>query len=561
MRVYADRTSSLTRGTALRRVSQRLDGLPSSPPHDAIRDLLVDWGAIESAVADACAPVDDEHDGLAEWRAASDAIADALCASWDGDAPSASASLALARARVERLTRMGGPDRLSIRTAEGFAHYAVSPEQYIAAAQAFVSARAPASVMCVGLRSIGSILAHVVAAALRRRGVATAVRSLRPGGHPFDRRVAPGDRLRAALGRYAATTDFAVVDEGPGISGSSFASAAELLTAIGVPAERITLFPSWDAPSSALRSARGRAVWDRHARFTASFEDVWIRSGRLFDAPVIDMSAGTWRSHGIGRRVAAPVQPQHERRKYLTCEGPPALFRFAGFGRRGTSMRDRALALHDGGFGPKPGALRHGFLELPWTHGMPLGMVSGPSLQRMAAYLAFVRRRFETSEAESPDELQELIATNTGTLPDFDTAAMDAPRVRVDGRMLPHEWIQSSAAFVKVDALDHHDDHFWPGRRDIAWDVAGVIVEFDLDEAAETFFVQQYISASGDATIVRRLPLVEAAYLAYRLGYASLAVETLGDSPDGHGFRRLRERYRRLFDARAARAPQPASRC
>ena len=68
-----------------------------------------------------------------------------------------------------------------------------------------------------------------------------------------------------------------------------------------------------------------------------------------------------------------------------------------------------------------------------------------------------------------------MIEHNTGQ-------KMEAPQegvvVAIDGRMLPHEWLETRMAIVKADALDHHDDHFFPGCQDIAWDIAGASVEW-----------------------------------------------------------------------------------
>src|SRR5262245_58770773 len=194
MRVHADRVLRVKTADAIRAVTERLDRLPLGPSHDAVRDLLVDWGELESAAADALSPeTDDEYPALAAWRLASDAVAEAVCASWDGDLSGCRGSLALARRRIDRLAAAPEPGELLTRTARGFAYDAVTPEQYLAAARAFARERTPGSVMCIGLRTIGSILAHVVAAAMRRCGVPASVRSLRPRGQPFDRRIDLGD--------------------------------------------------------------------------------------------------------------------------------------------------------------------------------------------------------------------------------------------------------------------------------------------------------------------------------------------------------------------------------
>jgi hypothetical protein len=567
MRVYADRAIRLTTADALHDVLRRLDRLPLSPGHDAVRDLLVDWGELEAAAADGlCPDVDDEDATLAVWRAASDAVAEAACASWEGDTAGCRGSLSSARQRIERLAESGEPRRLLAYPAEGFAYYAVTPEQYIVAARTFARTRAHGSVTCIGLRTIGSILAHVVAATLRRSGMPAIVRSVRPRGHPFDRRLVLGPALRTALATSGCMY-FAIVDEGPGLRGSSFASAAEMLAALDVEAARIVFFPSRDVQESALRSARGRAAWQRHPKVTATFDDLWVRSGRLFGTAVVeDLSGGAWRR--ANGEAVPPVQPHHERRKYLRRHGTASIARFVGFGRRGAAMHERALALHDAGFGAKPRGLAHGFLDQDWIYGRPAAPSAPGLLNRMAEYLAFVGRAFATNEPESIEDLHQTITTNVAPIRDVDHGAIDAlaaeargcdaPRVRVDGRMLPHEWIQSDARMMKVDALDHHDDHFWPGCRDIGWDLAGAILEFELDRAQAAYLVRRYRRLSGDRSIALRLPFLETAYLAYRYGYASVAADVLGNSPDGVGFRRLGDRYRRTLTTRLKTVPQHA---
>jgi hypothetical protein len=97
--------------------------------------------------------------------------------------------------------------------------------------------------------------------------------------------------------------------------------------------------------------------------------------------------------------------------------------------------------------------------------------------------------------------------------------------------------------------VDHHDDHFYPGPQDIAWDVAGTCLEFGLDGEARRGFLARYVRESGDAAIAQRLPYHAVAYLAFRLGYASLAAESLGDDPDAARFRAETLRYRALLAA------------
>jgi hypothetical protein len=113
--------------------------------------------------------------------------------------------------------------------------------------------------------------------------------------------------------------------------------------------------------------------------------------------------------------------------------------------------------------------------------------------------------------------------------------------------MLPHEWIRTPGGYLKTDAVHHHDDHFFPGCQDIAWDVAGTCLEFNLDPYQRRHLIERYRSLSRDSRIAARLPLHAITYLAFRLGYASLAASTLGQNSDGKRYARAALRYGELL--------------
>jgi hypothetical protein len=325
------------------------------------------------------------------------------------------------------------------------------------------------------------------------------------------------------------------------------------------------LLPSWDPEPSSLRAEVARSRWPRHRRYLASFEEVWLDSGRLAgvtgDGALRDISAGRWRDELIpdpSRRPA--VHPQHERRKLRSAR---TLACFAGLGSAGAGKLPRAQQLADAGFSPKPCGLSHGFLVREFAAGTPLveGDIDTALLERMAGYLAHLRLAFTLHDQERTP-LHEMVVTNLAGHPlagriESLEAGDEAP-VGVDGRMMPHEWLRTETGHLKVDALDHHDDHFFPGPTDIAWDLAGAAVEFGMDRAARAVLVERYRRISRDRTVTRRLPFYTAAYLAYRIGYVSLAMETLADSPEVGGFDRLRQRYRGLLTQELSLSPEIA---
>lgn len=71
-----------------------------------------------------------------------------------------------------------------------------------------------------------------------------------------------------------ADAHFLVVDEGPGLSGSSLCGTAAALTALGVPEARIAFLPSWAPESLPFASADTRTRWPWHRKWLGSFEDL-----------------------------------------------------------------------------------------------------------------------------------------------------------------------------------------------------------------------------------------------------------------------------------------------
>src|SRR6185437_6976325 len=94
--------------------------------------------------------------------------------------------------------------------------------------------------------------------------------TVRPFGDPFRREVAASDALLAEW--LAPGTIVAIVDEGPGISGSSFGAVADLVEDRG--AARLELYPSHAGELGARAADRHRRRWGRVPRRIASFEDV-----------------------------------------------------------------------------------------------------------------------------------------------------------------------------------------------------------------------------------------------------------------------------------------------
>jgi hypothetical protein len=508
-------------------LAQALDDLAHGGPAgeaDRAERALLRAGELECALADHGAP------RLAEIAALVDALADRAVGT----------ATAIPRLPPELLD--GLPPRLAAAPPEGFAYHALAPASFARAAAALDMHAAAV----IGVRTIGLTLAAITAAALRRRGVIADRASVRPDGHPYARALAPSAELAAWIAaRCDRGATFLVVDEGPGLSGSTFLAVAEALTHAGVPAHRIRLIGSRAADPASLL-AQGAA--QRFAAFPALLA---AEPAPPPEERTTDLSAGAWRTRFLGdpRRWPA-VWPTLERRKHLSADGR-TLLKFEGLGRWGDAVRARAATIAAAGFGPPVADAGSGFARLPLLAGRPLTAADATPtvIARLADYCAFRAAAFPAPDAD-PRELAAMIAHDAQQLTGraFDLHLPVERPVIADARLHPHEWIGTpGAAPSKIDASAHGDDALFPGPVDVAWDLAGAIVEWDLSGGARRAFLDRYTAASGDRPEAR-LPAYLAAYRVLSAARASLAAATLaGDEAARHD--RDRDRYlRRLAE-------------
>ena len=408
------------------------------------------------------------------------------------------------------------PAEISSKRAEGFALYSLYPESYLEAvrAAAFDPVR-PTRV--IGIRSIGAPLAAVVVAGLEATSPPLTVR---PVGEVPDRKLALAEDLAAELLTDANSVRFAVVDEGPGLSGSSFGAVADFLEDRGgVAPERIHFFASHTGPLGPSARHRHRRRWDKARRHVVELGDLLLHQPRRQehrletwvadlvgppDAPLQEISGGGWRPLRYAREEDWPASNLYlERRKFLLRGSAGTwLLKFAGLGREGTRKLDRARTLHAAGFVPEIVGYRHGFLVERW-----LG--EAPSLDRqlvdcdrawlvtqVGCYLGFRARYFpaEADRGVSLTRLWEMARYNSSLAfgeglaarldrwqPHLTRLERAVRRVEIDGR--PHAWewlLASNGRLLKTDALDHHAAHDIVGSQDIAWDVAGAAIELGL---------------------------------------------------------------------------------
>ncbi|WP_204165560.1 hypothetical protein [Methylobacterium sp. 17Sr1-1] len=548
---------------------------PGLARHAALVGALIAAGELVQGVADAAFRETgrDAHEGAtARLTGLLVRLAGAVWASWrSGFAVGAVPD----RAEIARACARLGPAPLEIRLPEGFAFYAVYPEAYAAAAAA--SGRG-AGTTVIGLRSIGTSLGAMVAAGLGSADLVT----VRPTGHPFRRGLRLSERLRDRLGPGGG---FAVADEGPGLSGSSFGAVLRELESRGIAADRVALFPSHAGVPGHAASEETRRLFGQARRHILTFDDLvrgaerpehrleaWLAPlvGPLC-APLEEVSGGAWRARSFADRDAwPPANPMQERRKFLArTAGGSWLAKFAGLGAEGERKVRRARALHAAGFTPEVAGFCHGFLVERWIEGAtPLarGRVDPLRLaERVGDYLGFRAAAFarEPGSGASLDALWEMARHNAAeALGDAAARAVDGwrdalPRlgagvrpVETDNRLHPWEWlVRPDGTILKTDAVDHHAAHDLVGCQDIAWDLAGAAIELGLAGATGQRLRAVVARRTGREPDPDLVAWLEIAYAAFQLGAATMA----GQAAEAEERARLdgeAGRYRRHLAAR-----------
>jgi len=534
MWVYGDRSRRLKPRAALRALTATLrdveTGAAGAARHDRLTAAFLQAAELAQGVADAefaangCDELSPTQDAA---MALLIALARKLAASAWSDfvtvgPPTSAELMALALSPM--------PDEVEVKTPEGHAYYAVYPEAYLKAAGETPWESPP---FVIGVRSIGTGLAALVAAVTNAAGVAT----LRPMGHAFRREVQVGEALRAKLARHAGP--FAIVDEGPGLSGSSFGAVADLLEGLGVAPDRIVVLPSHANDLGPEARPEHRARWTGVAKRPATLEGLlaeeplagWFEDLTGPIAAIEDLSGGAW---AAGRLDGPPTHGTFERRKFrLTTETGAWLAKFAGLGAIGEAKYGRARTLARAGAGPEPLGLRRGFLIERWIEGAP-----GPDVDRAAMiehvgrYLGLRAVAFPADDGAgaSLEDLAVMARTNLAEL-GLDPAATPTPPpqrtvkpVHVDGRLHRWEWLTTpDGRLLKTDAVDHSVAHDLVGCQDIAWDVAGARLELGLSED-ETARLCAALAGVCDRPVDQALlAFYDVAYPAFQAGLWTLA--------------------------------------
>jgi hypothetical protein len=250
-----------------------------------------------------------------------------------------------------------------------------------------------------------------------------------------------------------------------------------------------------------------------------------------------------------------------ERLKFLSPD-KRTLFKFEGFGRYGRAVHERVRKLHASGFGPDCTTPEYGFGIYPVVSGRLLREedLSPELLAHMARYCAMRSREFRVNDSHARAMQHDGGARAMEQMTRFnyqeefgesappmqlanDALASESPII-ADGRMQPHEWLRTDdGRILKLDGAEHGDDHFFPGPTDIAWDLAGAIIEWRMNAHAQETFLREYRRASGDDA-QRRIEPFLLAYSSFRMGYCKMAAEAVQGSGEEHRLLAAYARYR-----------------
>lgn len=530
---------------------------------DALRGVLIQAGELEQAVFDApssLGPRGEARAILRSFRAATSMAASAFHAACIAPRGGANAAARVRRAlgrmqrALGRIPEGGDPGRVWVKVPDGFSFHALFPERYREAALRWVDEHPDAvgsEVLVVGIRSIGTTLSAVVQAALRARGVRARRITVRPKGRPPER------RLRLGAIRPAAWA--LIVDEGPGLTGSSVPAVANALERAGI--ERIHVFPGHeDGPGIEARD-EAKAHWKRLPTYCSTLAKARLGDGDLSGAlwnsaaskeplaRIVACGEGAWRSMHYEDKDAWPTVCRGLERPKFLCEGESGrklLFKFAGLATApGTSLslasvHARKLArLAERGFTPSPVATTHGFVATEWIQGRPLRAsdASPERLSRLGRYVAAASGPpLSVAAARAArNRLETMLAVNTREALGDDSADVALSLFRPiailegmsrcgDGHMAPHEWIGCPEGPIqKTDAGGHDLDPTWTGRQPVLWDLAGASLEWDLCPSEQQTLLDGFAAGGGGCCAPLALDAYMAAYAAHRAGQVRFA--------------------------------------
>jgi hypothetical protein len=219
---------------------------------------------------------------------------------------------------------------------------------------------------------------------------------------------------------------------------------------------------------------------------------------------------------------------------------------------------------------PAPIGYGFGFIGMTWIGGQALTRrdLNEHFILSMGSYLLHsIQPPLKTAEAsDSYHRLARILRQNgTEALESSDAAGVSELCERAvawfdaqpafllthptsgDGRMAPHEWLRDlHGELFKTDTTGNIIEHTLVGKQPFLWDVAGAMVEWDMDDAHREILIQS-MTHSGIEIPDGILDFYVAGYAAFKMGqsrfcYALTEPESPNRSQLDRSFRFYRER-------------------
>ena len=398
-------------------------------------------------------------------------------------------------------------------------------------------------IVVVGLRTAGSYLAPLVRGYLESRDYRNVTTiTLRP-------KQGLSERERQLLAHAAAEGAVVSIVDEPVDSAGTMAKAVESLRKLGFPLGNIrALFPAhpfrrgWreGTPGLALSGLRAitlePAEWRKrvYLESDAALDQIHhylesdgqhVASVRVCpaDSPVV-AELNRQQDPGLHWRLKRVYEAEVERRPGV-IEKRWILAKSVGWGWLGYHAFLAGTRLSD--FVPRVLGLREGVLFMEWRKREESADVR-PPIEAAAAYIADRACHMalgedptrDLSEAGRHRGTEELASVLGGAFGWKLTAALKRPRIQqqlahlpcpvsalIDGKMRKAEWVGNGQVLVKADFEHHGMGKHELNLTDPAYDLADMILQWELGEQDERHLIRGYIEASGDAGVSGRLYL------------------------------------------------------
>lgn len=499
------------------------------------------------------------------------------------------------REEVSAADRLVTPDldrrEAYVNPAECFTRDLTDLDGYAAFARRHATALAGVSAVVVGIRTSGSYLAPIWAAALRAEGRRTVTVTARPRRSP---RVGAGGRfvdpaagdvwippedddalLRTVLGGWDVAGTAAIVVDDLAFTGSSFVRVDNYLTGLGIAGGRTVfaqsspLNPALLTPDAAARLAARRPLTaparpdgpvGPGAPARRFFADLAAGVSRDIRVTGAELAPPTFAQRHLAARTIVPASEYahftgrgRDRHHLLEAEldGRPTRLFAKVFGVGHLADREVELIRGFGDGGYQVVAHVGGFLLYEWIPGRPLGpdeaeQLDDEDVDRLAAYAATVRTLYGAGRVDGTalgravtDRVRRVSPVDDATLAAVEKrAAAAGPAAVVEAPRNQGHWHHIRGTDGRLRRV-HLDLGEWSWTMDPAEELAAAVLELGLSAEQRKRLVAGFAARTGDDCAEARLSLGTVSYAARVLDSYRFWDGQVAQTP---------ERYRRPAD-------------